>query len=70
LFTFTGHWTTDIALPHLPTRDKTGHRVDVNIKDELNDDSDPLPEQIAAINYVLQNQEAIGHFANYARPAL
>jgi len=61
LFTFTGHWTTDIALPHLPTRDKTGHRVDVNIKDELNDDPDPLPEQIAAINYVLQNQEAILH---------
>jgi len=58
-FTFTGHWTTDIALPHMPTRDENNHLVEVIIEDELNDDPDPLPEQVAAINYVLQNQQAI-----------
>jgi hypothetical protein len=71
-FQFNGDWETTLGLDALKgfqsrkgwygsidSDKKSDGVVRIVISDELNDDPDPAPEQINAINYILENQEAI-----------
>lgn len=69
-FVFEGNWSFDIELQHLKGFGYNGSRqmlparqgrVEVKIEDELNDEPDPTPAQLKAINYLLVHQQAILH---------
>ena len=60
-YTFDGNWEFPIELDALNkfSFEKNKSTIKIIIRDFLNDDLEPYEEQIACINYVLQNQTQI-----------
>lgn len=65
-FIFSGDWEFPIQLPaftgfrkHHEADDTDPGILTVTIEDDLSDNPDPLPEQLAALRFIFENQEAI-----------
>lgn len=58
-FHFKGEWSFDLKLSGFSGFQESDGRLSVDLSDLLNEDPDPLPEQVAAVNYILQNHNSI-----------
>lgn len=60
-FKFNGDWEFDLALPAFDVLNQDGSQFSINVEIEclLNDDPDPLPNQVDALNKLVQNQDEI-----------
>jgi hypothetical protein len=58
-FHFEGEWEFKMKLSGFAGFQQSDGTLSVSIDDLLNEDPDPLPEQIAAINYLLEHHETI-----------
>jgi hypothetical protein len=58
-FHFTGEWEFKVKLSGFAGFRESDGTLSVDIYDLLNEDPEPLPEQVAAINYLLEHHETI-----------